>query len=467
MTTAINSAHYRADSTSLSPHEYSSRDIIVPELQSISWKRAKRRHGYKHKQQLPGYHRRYLNKEDDELFFDSNGMPIHHDDDDIGDIVEPIETANSDNGAIIDNQSKSEQPKQTGVNTPENKSESNNNSSDEAPVGDAEINRFNNTPHHLINDKPADTILDDILRGFTFAFLFCICLICIHRVCWYSCIRCGILPDDRLLEARWKRYQLKHKRAYAKAPDSMDARTLGKWFDQRDKMFPDGGIWDSSSQRSVASWDDESSGALDFEEGIQLAPWDGHDASSATELEYGEGEELEDKSHDERLFDLEDEGAGLKKQANKFFDDTKRFFRKEKTSDQRKNAKTIEDSSSKTNDIMKGNNVSDAAFFDALQPPSGRIQNDAVLDSANESHTVQTLPKCKALPQQSNKNQNDANAFNESSAEDENNDISFDDRGYDEESDLLGLRSDSPPPLDLEEIEKKMIENMENAQNFY
>lgn len=38
------------------------------------------------------------------------------------------------------------------------------------------------------------------------------------------------------------------------------------------------------------------------------------------------------------------------------------------------------------------------------------------------------------------------------------------DRGYDEETDLLGLRSDSPPPLDLEEIEKALVKNMENAR---
>lgn len=37
---------------------------------------------------------------------------------------------------------------------------------------------------------------------------------------------------------------------------------------------------------------------------------------------------------------------------------------------------------------------------------------------------------------------------------------------YDEETDLLGLRSDSPPPLDLELIEKQMVENMENAKLF-
>ena len=40
------------------------------------------------------------------------------------------------------------------------------------------------------------------------------------------------------------------------------------------------------------------------------------------------------------------------------------------------------------------------------------------------------------------------------------------DKGYDEETDLLGLWSDSPLPLDLEEIEKNLMENMEKAK-FY
>ena len=47
-----------------------------------------------------------------------------------------------------------------------------------------------------------------------------------------------------------------------------------------------------------------------------------------------------------------------------------------------------------------------------------------------------------------------------------NNSFVADDRGYDVDADLLGLRSDSPPPLDLEEIEKKLVENMNNAK-FY
>ena len=51
----------------------------------------------------------------------------------------------------------------------------------------------------------------------------------------------------------------------------------------------------------------------------------------------------------------------------------------------------------------------------------------------------------------------------------ESTDIISDDRGYDEETDLLGLRSDSPPPMDLEEmsrIEKNLIEDMANAKPY-
>jgi hypothetical protein len=51
--------------------------------------------------------------------------------------------------------------------------------------------------------------------------------------------------------------------------------------------------------------------------------------------------------------------------------------------------------------------------------------------------------------------------------EDSNGSIQEDDRGYDHDTDLLGLRSDSPPPLDIKEmsrIEKKLMEDMEKAK---
>lgn len=55
----------------------------------------------------------------------------------------------------------------------------------------------------------------------------------------------------------------------------------------------------------------------------------------------------------------------------------------------------------------------------------------------------------------------------DSQDDDSNGSIQEDDRGYDHETDLLGLRSDSPPPLNLEEmsrIEKMLMEDMENAK---
>jgi hypothetical protein len=319
---------------------------------------------------------------------------------------------------------------------------------------------FNNTYHHSSDNSHADTIFDDILRGFSFASLFCICMVCLHKTCWYTCIRCGILPDDRVVEARWRRFQMKKKRAYFNphAPPPMDTKSLGKWFDQRDRMHPDGcaGIWDSSAERSVGSWDEESMGAIDFDnDGIQLSTWDRDDASSTVELEYGEGDELEDRSHDERLFDVEDGGAGIVKQANKFFD---KSVRKQPFTIRNIMQTSNKDTNNNSGDLQKANvqgkdDVSDDAFFDALEPPSGRVNAfsaGSTLNSKNKSSS------------------DDANGFLQDRADPQNNNDRYDvdDRGYDEESDLLGLRSDSPPPLDLEEIEKKLREDMKNAKRF-
>jgi hypothetical protein len=237
-------------------------------------------------------------------------------------------------------------------------------------------------------------------------------------------------------------------------------------------MYPDGysGIWDSSGDRSEGSWDEESGGAIDFDEGIQLSSWNRDDASAATELEYGEGEELEDKSHDERLFDVEDGGAGLKKQANKFFDGTNKLFSKKKTESKKQSKATSKDNTSNNSFETESKiDVSDDAFFDALQPPSGRVDafygnadTEDSLNTANHPFQHHDNPQTTAGNHQ---NQNDV----QQSRNDDcfNDDMLLDDRGYDEESDLLGLRSDSPPPLDLEEIEKKMLKNMENAKSYY
>lgn len=424
-------------------------DVVDSLEQYTSWK-TKRRQGT----------RRIHDKEhpmgdDDELFFDSNGMPIQHDDDD--DIGEIEESAAVDNDKSTFNGSdaavNTDKPKDVDLNDKHDKSE------EMSPDNQIIHNKlFNNTSHHS-DDKPADTILDDILRGFTFALLFCICAICLHRLCWYSCVRCGIMPDDRVVEERWKRLRLKHKRAYTSVPTAMDPKSLGKWFDQRDKMNPDGmGIWDSSADRSVGSWDEESSGALDFDEGLELSNWDKDDASAAAELEYGEGEELEDKSHDERLFDVEDGGAGLKEQANKFFHGTKKLFSKKKPATNKTVTAAIENLFETDGD----NDVSDDAFFDALLPPSDRV--DAFSDQVESSKSQQ---QSRSQTPNDDRSQNDAKASISKYDEELNEDLVLDDRGYDEESDLLGFRSDSPPPLDLAEIEKNMLENMEKAKSYY
>jgi hypothetical protein len=427
---------------------------VQAQEQYKNWK-TKRRHSTR---QLNVKH---LTGDDDELFFDSNGMPIQHDEDDDDDIGEIDESAAVNNESTFNGSDApvgTDKPMQPDQKEAISKLDDLNGGHDKPEHIHNKL--FNSTTHHS-DDKPADTILDDILRGFSFALLFCICAICLHKLCWYSCVRCGILPDDRVVEARWKRLQLKHKRAYTNVPVAMDPKSLGKWFDQRDKMNPDGmGIWDSSADRSVGSWDEESSGALDFDEGVELSNWDKDDASAAAELEFGEGEELEDKSHDERLFDVEDGGAGLKEQANKFFHGTKKLFSKKTKSEPIQVQATNKSVAAIENlfDTDGDNDVSDDAFFDALQPPSV----DAFSDQASESSksNAQDL-------QQTHGSQNDVKASMGKYEEELNGDLLLDDRGYDEESDLLGLRSDSPPPLDLAEIEKNMLENMEKAKSYY
>ena len=453
---------YQETMESTSFRNYGSR---LAQLHYANWKTNRR-------QMQKASNKRKLEGDDDELFFDSNGMPIQHDDDDdIGEIqasAETEETASSQ-GHKSDNETEVEPDMDL------EESQSRNGDDRNAPMkNQSSINNelfYNTHDRYSPDEQPADTIFDDILRGFSFASLFCICLICLYKLCRYSCIRCGFLPDDRLVEARWKLYQLKHKRAYKHGPTSMDARSLGKWFDQRDKMLPDGGIWDSSAVRSVGSWDDESSGGLDFDEGLQMSHWDKDDASDVTELEYGEGDELEDKSHDERLFDVEDGGAALKKQAKKFFDGTKKLL-VNKIHQNKDSITTSKDSDTNQSSCEVGtkNIVSDNAFFEALKPPSSSPGADELSTAASndiQNGTAPHFPQQQTDPVIPSDNTTQSRANDCDGNEEFNENMLLDDRGYDVESDLLGLRSDSPPPLDLEEIEKKMLENMENAKSYY
>ncbi|KAL3786406.1 hypothetical protein HJC23_002963 [Cyclotella cryptica] len=479
---------------------------------------------------------RYLEEEDDEVLFDSNGMPIQLDDDhdafnvgdeenavntvDVGDKLNPLnappaekqaednsaqsikpdpshKTKNPNDHKPKKIQSNSNPVSQTdtlasasaGNHRTENKADLNNaafiKEDQETTKKKSSVTHntklFNNTHHNSTNDSPpADTIFDDILRGFSFAFIFCICIICLHKTCRYACIRCGILPDDRVVEARWRRLQLKNKRAYFNphAPPLMDTRSLGKWFDQRDRMHPDfyAGIWDSNAERSVGSWDDGSEGDIAFDDdGVQLSVWDKDDASSvAAELEYGEGDELEDKSHDERLFDLEDGGAGMTKEAHKFFDGhaQKNHAAKKKfgqsNNNNNNNVVVPGGLQIETGDVK--NDISDDSFFDALEARRADVfdvnvkpDNKANVSSVDSQDFLQRQDNLDNLSSNQALNDDDERGIDE----EYDDNIVADDRGYDEESDLLGLRSDSPPPLDLEEIEKKLREEMENAKSYY
>ncbi|KAL9190642.1 hypothetical protein ACHAXT_000348 [Thalassiosira profunda] len=323
-------------------------------------------------------------------------------------------------------------------------------------------------------DMPADTIFDDLLRGFAFAAFFCLALVCLYKCCWYTCVRCGILPDERVLEARWRRWQLRKKRSYRNATTGspkgdvppLDTRQWGKWMAEHDADGEDGHYY-STNRDEDGVWDDEdhSVGAIDFDDGdlVEMASWH-EDAASEMELEYGEDIELEDRSHDARLFDEEDAGEGVQKEASKFFGEKKSAESKAKEKNRRGSAGI--EASTKPNEPTPGagagngeTNVSDDHFFDALQKSnddravalgSGAHENGGDEPSSAENDAIRVDEDGDA---------NDEGFPSRMLAEEA-------ERGYDEETDLLGLRSDSPPPLDLAEIEKGLVEQMEQAK-FY
>jgi len=265
------------------------------------------------------------------------------------------------------------------------------------------------------------------------------------------------------------------------------------------------------------------------------------------ELEYGEGEELEDKSHDSRLFDDVDGGLEMEREADKFFrGGSKKNGENGKTNGKKKKP-TSENGKKKDsgianrtngdvssdhqllpfaeNDIQQQQNqtgsdgdadeddddddVSDASFFDALQPPpstrksnkpsatptadkNGTAASSSAAKDFVSNHNVAVgdlldMDGNKTNIKNANNNQEDAKDGNDNNNGDDEAEGDTDteevdlsssmrnvrssmileaERGYDEETDLLGLRSDSPPPLDLEEIEKNLMANMEQS-NFY
>jgi len=341
--------------------------------------------------------------------------------------------------------------------------------------------------------KTPDTIFDDLLRGFTFAASFCALIICIYKFCGYACVKCGIFPDERVMRARWRRSRLKKKRVYgdSNVVPPLDTRKWAEWSEKRGRVANGGGgVWDSGfddieNGAAGGSRDDDGSeaGAIVFDNsGIEMAEWE-DDSTSEMELEFGEGEELEDKSHDERLFDGEDDGKSVVEEANKFFDkQSKKTVPKEKST--KKNIK--QNDSDKPDSELKSKadekvNEDDSpplfsASFDGLDPPSGENGLASKPDSGNNVDSSSSAAKEFLLEVSKNNvqhpNQNTKNEKLQEEDGDEQNEelgnsfVSADDRGYDEDADLLGLRSDSPPPLDLEEIEKNLVENMSNAK-FY
>jgi len=292
----------------------------------------------------------------------------------------------------------------------------------------------------------------------------------------------------------------------------LDTRKWGEWMAKRAQKGDDGFHYSASSRLGALNDTlDESDGeedatqdVIEFDhEGLEMAKVSyGDDA----ELEYGEGDELEDQSHDSRLFDAEDGGKGINEEANKFFNS------KQTSKGRCKNKKRMEkriggnshDSGTDTKDAASNHpqipanddtehnhehDIADGSFFDALQPPSGE-NNAATLgfnhpDNKNSSSAAQEFAQnphvaVEDLLGNGYVSYAAAAETNEHVSDDNNNThldlqssmvdlrssllVAAEDKGYDEETDLLGLRSDSPPPLDLEEIEKNLMENMQLAK---
>ena len=345
----------------------------------------------------------------------------------------------------------------------------------------------NNKHQHTQSEaKPADTIFDDLLRGFTFAATFCVLITCVYKLCWYTCVKCGIFPDERVMKARWRRYRLKKKRNYgdSNVVPPLDTRKWAEWSAKRGRV--NGEIWDSGLEdieNNLGSHDGDdgsASGAIIFDNsGIEMAEWeesnDGNDSGSEI-LEYGEGDELEDKRHDERLFDADDDGRGVEKEANKFFGNQEQNNSKKlpklKATKQKPDKSEMDLKATPTLGEKKEElpSISFNASFDALDPPSGEIENhsNSNVDNSSSSSAAKEFLLEAAISDQANPDENGDTAQESSNEQNNglNNSFVADDRGYDVDADLLGLRSDSPPPLDLKEIEQKLVENMNNAK-FY
>ncbi|KAL3757386.1 hypothetical protein ACHAWU_008547 [Discostella pseudostelligera] len=386
-----------------------------------------------------------------------------------------------------------------------------------SPTMDYNPNDISSNKEH--ND---DTIFDDLTRGFTFAALFCLSLYCLHKCCCYTCIKCGCCPDERIVQARMRKLRLMKKRSYhpnatingddGRPP--LDTRKWAAWMMAHrgnvdtaedggyyySAVVPGGGsnddddgIWDANTDDGSTAWDDET-GFIDFGDtatsptdtgGLELACRSSSNSSKSRsaipELEYGEGEELEDESHDSRLFDVDDGGKGVNREADKFFTGGGRRRGQENGGNNgigqagriKDRAVVVADRNNMTVGESNEHCMTEQSFFEAMQQPlSGR--NDAGSILVNGSEGGDAINVSVTMPHDTTP-MVDAGNWERENDEDielmemDSDNIDADDRGYDEETDLLGLRSDSPPPLDLEEmsrIEKKLIEDMENAKPF-
>lgn len=341
----------------------------------------------------------------------------------------------------------------------------------------------------ILSDEniPADTILDDLLRGFTFAAFFCLVLYILYKCCYCACVKCGLFPDERVLEARMRRMRLRKKRSYRLANENedeppLDTREWAVWHANREQIGrPDDEIWDageSSDDDEQLRLDCQDEGFIEFdgENGVELTTkpsiWDdkGDDnASSDMVLEYGEGTELEDVSHDGRLFDNVDDGKSIVREANKFFDGKeigkkkvgevvqKKKERKEKSVDktfEKAKVDVIDKDTPPPNkeftqeddlfDMQRPTGESDDAFsLDSLPAyPSPTTQGENINGTTTTTNDETTNKQQRRKPRK------------EPSTKGFSNSIVVEDRKYDEETDILGLFSNEPPPLDLEEMSR-------------
>ena len=347
---------------------------------------------------------------------------------------------------------------------------------------------LNHTIMEDIDDIQADTILDDLLRGFTFAAFFCLVLYILYKCCYCACVKCGLFPDERVLEARMRRMRLRKKRSYRLANENeheppLDTREWAVWHANREQIGrPDDEIWDagdSSDDDEQLRLDCQDEGFIEFdsESGVELTTkpsiWDkkGDDnASSDMVLEYGEGTELEDVSHDGRLFDNVDNGKGVEMEANKFFEGKeigkkkvgeivqKKKERKEKSIDKTFEKAKVDIIDKDTPPPVNKESTQEDDLFD-MQQQGGENNHD------DDAFPLDSLP---AYPSTQDKGMNGTTTTNdettnkqqrrkprkEPSTKGFSNSIVVEDRKYDEETDILGLFSDEPPPLDLEEMSR-------------